>query len=44
VRQLILFRLNGRANAAAAPMQREVSHLSLRDMIATAAYAASRKP
>lgn len=44
VRQLILFRLNGRANAAAAPMQREASHLSLRDMIATAAYAASRKP
>lgn len=44
VRQLILFRLNGRANAAAAPMQTEVSQLSLKDMIAAAAYAASREP
>jgi cytochrome c553 len=44
VRQLILFRLGGRSNAAAAPMRQEVSHLSLKDMIATAAYAASRKP
>lgn len=44
IRELILFRLGGRANTAAAPMQQEASHLSLRDMIAAAAYAASRKP
>jgi cytochrome c553 len=44
VRQLIQFRLGGRSNAAAAPMRQEVSHLSLKDMIATAAYAASREP
>lgn len=44
VRELILFRLDGRTNTAAAPMQQEASHLSLKDMIASAAYAASRKP
>jgi len=44
VRQLILFRLGGRVNAAAVPMREEASHLTLKDMIAAAAYAASRKP
>ncbi|HEX7129969.1 MAG TPA: hypothetical protein VF217_07835, partial [Rhodanobacteraceae bacterium] len=44
VRQLILFRLGGRANAAAAPMRQEASQLTLHDMIAVAAYAASRSP
>jgi cytochrome c553 len=44
VRQLILFRTGGRANDAAAPMRLEASHLTLQDMIAVAAYAASRKP
>jgi cytochrome c553 len=44
VRELILFRLGGRANAAAAPMREVASHLTLKDMIAAAAYAASRKP
>lgn len=44
VRQLILFRLGGRANPAAEPMRQETSQLTLKDMIAVAAYAASRKP
>ena len=44
VRQLILFRTGGRANAAAAPMRQEASQLTLKDMIAVAAYAASRRP
>jgi len=44
VRQLILFRTGGRANDAAAPMRLEASHLTSQDMIAVAAYAASRKP
>lgn len=44
VRQLILFRTDGRGNAAALPMRQESSHLTLRDMIAVAAYVASRKP
>jgi cytochrome c553 len=44
VRELILFRLGGRANAAAQPMRAEASQLTLRDMIAVAAYAASRRP
>jgi cytochrome c553 len=44
VRQLILFRLAGRTNAAAAPMRQEASQLRLNDMIAVAAYAASRRP
>jgi cytochrome c553 len=44
VRQLILFRTAGRANAAALPMRQEASHLTLRDMIAVAAYAASLQP
>lgn len=43
VRELILFRLGRRTNAGAAPMRTEVSHLSLRDMINVAAYAASLK-
>lgn len=43
-RELILFETGGRANAAAAPMRQEASHLSLKDMLAAAAYAASRKP
>ncbi len=44
VRELILFRTGGRANAAAAPMRQEASQLTLRDMIAVAAYAASQRP
>jgi cytochrome c553 len=44
VRQLILFRLGDRANPEAAPMRAEASRLTLHDMIAVAAYAASRKP
>ncbi|MFI4959673.1 MAG: c-type cytochrome, partial [Lysobacterales bacterium] len=44
VRELILFQTGGRSNTGAAPMQREALHLSLRDMIAVAAYAASREP
>lgn len=43
-RELILFRLGKRTNSGAAPMRAEVSHLSLKDMIDVAAYAASRKP
>ncbi|MBD8874056.1 cytochrome C-binding protein [Rhodanobacter sp. DHB23] len=42
VRELILFRLGKRTNAGAAPMVQEVSHLTLKDMIDVAAYAASR--
>jgi hypothetical protein len=44
VRQWILFRLGGRVNAAAGPMRQETSQLELKDMIAVAAYAASRRP
>lgn len=44
VRELILFRFGGRANTAAAPMRQEASQLALKDMIAVAAYAASRRP
>jgi cytochrome c553 len=44
VRELILFQTGGRSNAGATPMRQEASHLSLRDMIAVAAYVASRKP
>jgi cytochrome c553 len=44
VRQLILFRYGGRSNAAAAPMRQEAAHLTLKEMIAVAACAASRKP
>ena len=44
VRELILFRLGGRANPEAAPMRAEASHLTVREMIAVAAYAASRQP
>jgi len=44
VRQLILFRLGARANPGAAPMRQETSQLTLKDMIAVAAYAASRRP
>ena len=44
VRELILFRQGGRTNAAAAPMRQEASQLTLQDMIAVAAYAASRRP
>lgn len=43
-RELILFRLGRRTDAAAAPMLAEVSHLTLDDMIGVAAYAASLKP
>jgi len=41
-RELILFREGRRANPEAAPMREEVSHLTLKDMIDVAAYAASR--
>lgn len=44
VRQLILFRFGGRTNSAAAPMRQEASQLTLKNMIAVAAYAASRHP
>lgn len=44
VRQLILFKTGGRSSTGAAPMRLEASHLSLKDMIAAAAYAASLKP
>ena len=41
-RELILFRTGKRTNAGAAPMREEASHLTLKDMIDVAAYAASR--
>jgi len=44
VRQLILFQTGRRRNAAAQPMRQEASRLTLDDMIAVAAYAASREP
>lgn len=44
VRELILFRLGKRTNPGATPMRAEVAHLTLKDMIDVAAYAASRKP
>ncbi|MGH8216639.1 MAG: c-type cytochrome, partial [Rhodanobacteraceae bacterium] len=44
VRELILFRTGERTNPEAAPMRLEASQLSVPDMIAVAAYAASRKP
>lgn len=44
VHELILFRLDKRASAQAAPMRMEASHLTLKEMIDVAAYAASRKP
>ncbi|HEX5960417.1 MAG TPA: hypothetical protein VFY97_04125 [Rhodanobacteraceae bacterium] len=44
VRQLILFSTGQRNNAEAVPMRTEASHLTLQDMIAVAAYAASRQP
>lgn len=43
VRELILFRTGKRSNPQAAPMVQEASQLSVKDMIAVAAYAASRK-
>ncbi|TAN04115.1 MAG: cytochrome C-binding protein [Rhodanobacteraceae bacterium] len=44
VRELIRFREGKRTNSGAAPMRTEVAHLSMKDMIDVAAYAASRKP
>lgn len=44
VRQLILFRLGGRANIAAAPMRQQASRLTLQEMIDVAAWAGSRAP
>ena len=44
VRELILFRTGKRTNPEGAPMRLEASQLSVPDMIAVAAYAASRKP
>lgn len=43
-RQLVQFALGNRHGEATLPMQQEVSHLSLKDMISVAAYAASLKP
>lgn len=43
-RELILFREGKRTNPGAAPMRVEVSHLTLKDMVDVAAYAASRRP
>ena len=43
-RELILFQTGKRTNPGAAPMRLEASRLTVRDMIAAAAYAASRKP
>ncbi|MGA9852280.1 MAG: c-type cytochrome [Gammaproteobacteria bacterium] len=43
VRELILFQTGKRINPGAAPMRLEASQLSVHDMIAVAAYAASRK-
>lgn len=43
VRELILFRTGQRSNPQAAPMVQEASQLTVNDMIAVAAYAASRK-
>ncbi|MEO7050753.1 MAG: hypothetical protein ABI128_03735 [Rhodanobacter sp.] len=43
-RELILFQTGKRTNPGAAPMRLEASKLTVRDMIAVAAYAASRKP
>ncbi|HET7930602.1 MAG TPA: hypothetical protein VFL63_04330 [Rhodanobacteraceae bacterium] len=43
VRELILFRLGRRTNTGASPMRMEVSHLTLKQMIDVAAYAASSK-
>lgn len=43
-RELILFRTGKRMNPGAAPMRAEAAHLTLKDMIDVAAYAASRKP
>ena len=44
VRQLIQFQDGSRGGPAAAPMQQVAATLALDDMIAVAAYAASRKP
>ena len=44
VRELILFQTGKRTNPGAAPMRLEASQFTVRDMIAVAAYAASRKP
>ncbi|MEO8746243.1 MAG: c-type cytochrome [Rhodanobacter sp.] len=44
VRELILFQIGKRTNPESAPMQMVASQFSVRDMIAVAAYAASRKP
>ncbi|MES2176381.1 MAG: c-type cytochrome [Gemmatimonadota bacterium] len=43
-RQLLAFKTGARATPASAPMQHVVSSLSVEDMIAVAAYAASRRP
>ncbi|HEX7370075.1 MAG TPA: hypothetical protein VF284_07325 [Rhodanobacteraceae bacterium] len=42
-RELILFRTGKRMNPGAAPMRAEAAHLTLKDMIDVAAYAASLK-
>jgi cytochrome c553 len=42
LRQLVAFQSKDRAGATAAPMQAEVAHLNMTDMIAVAAYAAAK--
>jgi cytochrome c553 len=44
VKELILFRLGYRSDPAALPMRAEASQLTVPEMVAVAAYAASRKP
>jgi len=44
MRQLIQFQDGSRSGPAAAPMQQIATTLGVDDMIAAAAYAASRKP
>lgn len=44
IKELILFREGQRTNPGAAAMRTEAAHLSLKDIIDVAAYAASRKP
>lgn len=43
-RQLVQFALGHRQGVATLPMQQEVSHLTLADMVSVAAYAATLKP
>jgi cytochrome c553 len=44
LRQMVGFRTGARSGPAAQPMREEMSGLTLRDMIAAAAYAGSLEP